>query len=74
MKTYDEIAKAMKDETVSEKLSYITSLTDTKVLLDIVNGKINAVELAKWAIANRGLGKTGEWVGFDNAKKIWSGK
>lgn len=38
----------------------------TKLLLDIVNGKINPVEIAKRELEARGLNTKGEFVDFSN--------
>jgi hypothetical protein len=61
----------MKDELNTE---YLFCLTYNSLLLDIAAGKINPVKLAKRELANRGLGKGGEWLGFDRAKKEWKVK
>ena len=58
----------MKDE---ENPKYMFSLTHTALLLDIIEGRIDPVELAKQEIVDRGLGKGGGWVGFVEARKIW---
>jgi len=43
---------------------YIFSLTANELLVKIANGEIDAVELAKIQLSNRGLNENGEWVGF----------
>lgn len=58
----------MKD---SENPKFLYSLTDTTLLLQVANGTIDPLELAKLELVARGLGKSGEWVGFDQAKKEW---
>jgi hypothetical protein len=45
---------------------FIFSLTATELLSKIVSGEIDAVEFAKYELANRGLDNTGKWVGFKN--------
>lgn len=42
----------------------IFNLTDTELLIKIANGEIDAKELAKVQLANRGLNEKGEWVGY----------
>ena len=42
----------------------IFNLTDTELLIKIANGEIDAKELAKAQLANRGLNEKGEWVGY----------
>lgn len=49
-------------------------MMDTELVLAFATGKLKAQEYAKFEMANRGYGKKGEWVGFDNAKKIWKPK
>ena len=44
---------------------------DTSLLLDALKGKINANDLMKNELANRGIGPKGTWVGFDKAKTLW---
>jgi len=50
---------------------YIFKLTATTLLVAIAKREIKPIELAKKELANRGIGKDGFWVGFDNAKKEW---
>ena len=37
---------------------------DTELLVKIASGEIDAQELARMQLANRGLNESGEWVGF----------
>jgi len=53
---------------------YMFQGMSTKLLIKIASGKINAQEYAKHQMAQRGFGKKGEWVGFDQAEKIWKPK
>ena len=46
-------------------------LTWTELLLKLADGTLNAQELARKEMANRGLGRNGEWVGFVQAKEEW---
>jgi len=48
--------------------------TDNAVLLGIVNGEIDPVQMAKNELVNRGLGEYGEWIGFAKANKTWKEK
>lgn len=68
MKTIKELEN-MPDE-LREDLMF--NMTATELLLQIAEGEIDPVELAKRQLANRGLGKKGEWVGFDKAEKTWN--
>jgi hypothetical protein len=46
---------------------FLFSQTDKELLLDITNGKIDPIELAKMEMRNRGLDtKTGKWIGWKN--------
>lgn len=54
--------------------SFIFSMTHNDLLLQIAAGKIDAKKLAREGMANRGLGKRGEWVGFGAAAKLWGVK
>lgn len=38
--------------------------TYTELLVQIANGEIDAVELAKLQLKNRGLNLQGKWIGF----------
>jgi hypothetical protein len=48
--------------------AFIFSLTKMDLLVQIANGSIDALQLAKDELANRGLNLKGEWVGFSNTK------
>ncbi len=52
--------------------AYIFNLTWTELLLKLADGTLNAQELARKEMANRGLGRNGEWVGFVQAKEEWN--
>ena len=43
---------------------FIFSMTETSLLVQIANGELNAQELAKRELENRGLNINGAWVGF----------
>lgn len=44
---------------------YLFSITHTDLLVKIVNGEIDALELAKQQLKSRGLNDKGLWVGFN---------
>lgn len=44
--------------------NYLFNLTYTELLVKIVNGEIDAKQLAEAQLKNRGLDNTGNWVGF----------
>lgn len=60
--------KTAKTETLSDDLNpaYIFTLTATALLSKIAKGEINAQDLAKRELENRGVDIDGRWVGFDN--------
>ena len=41
-----------------------------KVLVAVANGELDLNDLARKELANRGLDKQGQWVGFDKANQI----
>lgn len=43
---------------------FLYNLTHTDLLVAIANGELDAVELAKKALKQRGLNLQGIWVGF----------
>ena len=45
--------------------------TDSQILSMIVKGEIDPVAMAWKTLADRGLDHCGEWVGFDQAKRIF---
>lgn len=51
---------------------FIFGMTHNELLMAIATGKIDAVQLAKEQLAGRGIGKGGEWVGFDRAETEWA--
>lgn len=65
------ITGALKDD---ENPIFIFSMTSTKLLAAISKGDINALNLARQELINRGIGTGGHWVGFKQAKIEWEGK
>lgn len=47
----------------------IIGLMDVNVLMAVVARQIDLNEVASHELANRGLNRTGDWVGFDEAKR-----
>lgn len=45
--------------------SFLFSTVNTELLVAIVNGEIDPLEIAKYTLQSRGLNKDGEWVGFN---------
>ncbi|MBX7226403.1 MAG: hypothetical protein K1X55_10255 [Chitinophagales bacterium] len=48
-----------------ENLEYLLHLTHTKLLVAIVQNRIDTKELAQKQLRSRGLNNEGLWVGFD---------
>jgi hypothetical protein len=72
---FDEACKAISTDEGGELFSDITGM-DTDVLVAIAKGDVNVRELAKAALAGRGIvanggGYSAAWAGFENAKKFW---
>ncbi len=54
-----------------ENVLFLFHSTDKQILLDIVSGKIDAVEFARMELQNRGLDETtGAWIGWKKKEKI----
>ncbi len=45
-------------------------IASAKVLAAVARGEIDLNRIAREELASRGLGRNGEWVGFDRARKI----
>lgn len=52
-----------------DELGFI-QLALNKVLVAVANGELDLNNLARKELANRGLDKQGQWVGFDKAHQI----
>jgi hypothetical protein len=50
--------------------AYLFSTTNTTLLTQIASGKVCPTFLASYELANRGLDKSGNWVGFAEAFEI----
>jgi len=69
--SYDDSNENQTDESDDLNPEYVFSTIHTELLLKLAIGAANAQELACKTMASRGLGRNGEWVGFDQAKKEW---
>ena len=67
MKKQDEV---LLDE---QNSAFIFSQTHTELLVKTLKGEIDLLKLIKKALINRGLNDEGQWVGFENAKKLFGG-
>ena len=59
--------KAQDDE-VADKLGWM-QLMDSDLLVAAAKGDLDLNEVARWVLASRGIGESGRWVGFDEAKR-----
>jgi hypothetical protein len=56
-----------------DNVLFLFNQTKKDILLDIVSGKIDAVEFARMELQNRGLDETtGAWVGWNTKEKSLS--
>lgn len=55
------------DETV-DRLGYLRMM-DTQLLLAAAKGQVDLNEVARWMVADRGIGINGAWVGFPEAHR-----
>lgn len=58
------------DRSDAENPTYIFSLTSTRVLVEAIKKEFDLLYMAKRELANRGQDQNGNWVGFDQAKRI----
>lgn len=70
---YKELSKAAEDGTIPDKLNpiFLFQTISQDLLLAVAKGEVDAMELAKFELAGRGIGTNGLWVGFDKADKQW---
>lgn len=68
-----ELLKVAKDLTGSDDKNpnLMFQTLDGSLLRQIASGRIDAQKYARQEMANRGLGKNGRWVGFEQAAKEW---
>ena len=50
---------------------YMYQPLDGALLLAIAHGLIDPIAAAKSELASRGLDRDGQWVGFEEAKRVW---
>lgn len=63
---YSKYSKMSQEGEISDNINpiFILQGCNTELLVKVLNGEINLVELAKRELENRGLDKNGNWVGF----------
>ena len=59
----------LKEYSDEQNPEFLFNLTHKQLLLQIVGKEINCIQLAKKALANRGLDSNGKWIGFEKANK-----
>lgn len=57
-----------------ENPHFVFQSVNTKLLLAMATGKVNAQEYAKLEMVNRGFDKKGSWIGFKASKELWKPK
>lgn len=55
---------------VNQELNDTLQTLEPSLLVAIAYGGVDIVKLAKRQLADQGLGKTGQWVGFDKAAEV----
>lgn len=55
----------LKDQTDDSNPAYLFTGVQTEILVGIVRGQINCLELAQNELKQRGLDNNGIWVGFN---------
>lgn len=68
--------KASEDGSLPDDLNpvYLFSTTKTQLLVKLVKGDVNALDLVRYELAERGLDMEGKWIGFEAAKKFITGQ
>ena len=66
-KDYNEYKAAAALDLIPENENplFLFNSTSKDILLDLINGKIDAVELARIELSNRGLDETGQFIGWN---------
>ena len=74
--TRKRLEQMLADPAIHDALNpaFLFQLTMPDLLLAIVNGMIDPLQLAREQLADRGLNQEGVWCGFDNAREIWGVK
>jgi len=50
---------------------YLFNMTATQLLTEALKGEFDITYLIKRQLANRGLDRQGNWIGFDKAKELY---
>jgi len=54
-----------------EDLVGVFQTMKNEALIDLVEGRFDAVGIAKALLVSRGIGRNGKWVGFKEAARNW---
>ncbi len=60
------------DDSDDENPIYMFGLTSNALLIGIIKGEIDPVELAKRQLAGRGFGLDNTWIGFTKAEELFN--
>jgi len=63
--TYEELIEKLGDDAM------ILQIAKTRLLLYMATGQVDATQMARQELAQRGLDEQGTWIGFDAAAKLW---
>ena len=63
--TQDELIEKLGDDAM------ILQIAKTRLLLLMATGQVDATQMARHELAQRGLDEQGAWIGFEAAAKLW---
>ncbi len=63
--TYKALVEELGDDAM------ILQIAKTRLLLLMATGQVDATQMARHELAQRGLDEHGAWIGFDAAAKLW---
>ena len=70
-KDYNEYKAAAALDLIPENENplFLFNSTSKDILLDLINSKIDAIELARIELSNRGLDATGKFIGWNKSAR-----
>jgi len=71
IKTMDDAMTALKTDEGADRLGHFACM-DFELLQAIAFGNIDAGAVARAVLSGRGVNLFGKWVGFDQARVIWT--
>lgn len=66
----DDLRKDGNPDPAKEKVRGVLQIMDVEALKSVIRGEIDLTQVGRREIADRGLDKSGKWVGFEKAKKL----